>query len=75
VFAEFFCSLLIIAGFLTRPALFFLIIVMAVAAFIVHANDSLADREHALLYLFVYLAVFITGPGKFSMDNKIFKFY
>lgn len=73
VFAEFFCSILLILGLFTRPALVILLGCMAVISFSIHGADPLGDKEHALLYLFTYLAIFLTGAGKFSVDAKLFK--
>lgn len=73
VFAEFFCSILLILGLLTRPALIFLIGCMGIITFSIHGSDPLGDKEHALLYLYTYLAIFLTGAGKYSIDAKVFK--
>ena len=72
VFAEFFCSILLILGLLTRPALIFLIGCMGIITFSIHGSDPLGDKEHALLYLYTYLAIFLTGAGKYSIDAKVF---
>ncbi len=69
VFAEFLCSVLIIIGFGTRLATIPLIITMIVAVFIVHANDPFVRMELGLMYLFAYLMILITGPGKYSIDG------
>jgi len=68
VIAEFFCSLALILGIGTRAILIPLMIGMAVVAFMVHGADSFSEKEHALLYLVPYVVLFITGPGKYSMD-------
>jgi len=73
VFAEFFCSILLVLGLFTRPALVILIGCMAIVSFSIHGSDPLGDKEHALLYLFAYLSIFLTGAGKYSIDEKIFK--
>jgi len=73
VLAEFFCSLLLIFGIITRPAALVLIINMSVAAFIAHAGDAFMVREMALLYLAVYIVMAIAGAGKFSIDHWIDK--
>lgn len=73
VFAEFFCSILLVLGFFTRPALVILLGCMAIISFSIHEADPLGDKEHALLYLFAYLAIFLTGAGKYSIDAKVFK--
>lgn len=72
VFAEFFCSILVILGFATRFALFPLIITMLVAIFIAHGDDPFHVKEHALLFLFPYLSLLILGAGKYSLDYLIF---
>ena len=70
--SEFGCSILLVFGLFTRVALIPLIITMLVAVFIFHAGDPLDGRELALLYLFPYIALFITGPGKYSLDHYFF---
>lgn len=73
VFAEVLCSVLLILGLFTRLAAIPLIITMLVAAFIVHAGDEFREKEMALLYLLVYTVIAITGAGKYSLDNLIYK--
>lgn len=72
-FAEFICAILIILGLLTRFASIPLIINMAVAFFIVHAADDFGTRELSLLYLGMFLTLFFTGPGRYSLDRQIWK--
>lgn len=72
VFAEFFCSVLLFLGLFTRPALLVLIVCMAIITFVIHGNDPLGDKEHALLYLLAYICIFLTGAGKYSLDARIF---
>ena len=72
-FAEFICAILIILGLLTRLASIPLIINMAVAFTIVHSADDFATKELSLLYLGMFLTLFFTGPGKYSVDKGIFK--
>lgn len=62
--------ILIIIGFKTKLAAIPATITMFVAAFVVHLNDPIATKEKALLYLFGFLALFLAGPGKFSIDNR-----
>jgi putative oxidoreductase len=73
VFAELFCSILIGFGFLTRLAVFPLIITMAVAAFVVHAGDPFKQKELSLMYLVLYIVLFIVGSGNYSVDYFISK--
>lgn len=73
VFAEFLCSILLIFGLATRFSAVPLIITMLVAALIVHAPDSFMRKELPLLYATVYFAISLAGPGKYSVDNWLFK--
>lgn len=68
VFAEVFCSLLIGIGLGTRLASIPLMFTMIVAAFIAHGADPFARKEMAILYLLFYLALLVTGSGKYSLD-------
>lgn len=67
--AEFFASVFVILGLLTRLSLIPLMITMGVAFFVIHANDPLQTKELALVYLVIYIFLFIKGPGKFSLDS------
>jgi putative oxidoreductase len=71
VLAEFFCSILLALGLFTRFALIPLIICMVVIVFVVSAKESLDDKEHALLFLVAYIALFCTGAGRFSVDELL----
>jgi putative oxidoreductase len=71
VFAEVFCSILIILGLGTRLAVIPLIAVMGVAAFYIHLGDGFAKMEPALLYLTFYVVLFFLGSGRFSMDHLL----
>ena len=68
VFAEVFCSILLLAGFATRLAVIPLAITMLVAVFLVHAVDPLSAKEPALQYLLVYIVLLLAGGGKYSID-------
>ncbi len=70
VFAELFCSVLLIFGLFTRYAVIPLIIAMLVAVFIVHGNDVFAQQELGILYLIPFIVLLVSGPGKYSLDAK-----
>lgn len=72
VAAEFFGSILLALGLGTRFAAFLLISTMAVAGLIHHADDAFGVKEKALVYLAVYIALLLTGPGRISLDRLIF---
>lgn len=71
VFAEFFCSILVMLGLGTRLAVLPLIVTMAVAAFIVHGADPFGRKEMALFYLVSYVVLLLSGSGKISVDRLI----
>lgn len=72
VSAEFFCALLVIIGLATRVAAIPLIFTMAIAAFYIHGADPLGDKEMALLYGTAFLTLFLSGPGRLSLDGVFF---
>lgn len=71
VFAEVVCAIMLAAGFLTRFAALALAFGMGVAYFIVHKWQLTGEKngELAALYGVACLAIFLTGPGKFSIDG------
>lgn len=73
VFAELFCSALLVLGLFTRFAALNLVITMCVAFFIAHkgALKGESSGEMAFLYLATYVTLLIAGPGKFSADAKM----
>ncbi len=71
--AEFFCSLLLSLGFMTRIVLVPLIITMLVAEFKTMNGAVFGDGQLAFMYLVIYAVLFISGPGKLSIDNYLFK--
>ena len=68
---EFAGGILIAIGLLTRPAAFLIVCTMATAFFLRHAADPYADKEMALLYGVVGLALLIAGAGRYSFDSLI----
>jgi putative oxidoreductase len=69
VFAEAICSLLVILGVATRFACVPLLITMYVAGFAIHSSDPWAKKELAFLYSFVFLALMLTGPGRYKLGK------
>jgi len=72
VFGEFFCSALVVLGIWTRLAVIPPLITMSVALFIIHASDPFAKKELALMYWIVFVAVFLLGPGDWTI-GRVFK--
>jgi putative oxidoreductase len=71
--AEFVCAILILLGLFTRISASLLIINLAVAFFIFHSADSFGAKEMPLMYLGMFLTLFFTGPGKYSLDRNVLK--
>ncbi|WP_340105335.1 DoxX family protein [Rhodohalobacter sp. 8-1] len=70
-FAEFICAILVLLGLWTRIALIPLIITMIVAVFIAHAGDPFGRKELGLFFLISFVVLFLTGPGKYSLDKRL----
>lgn len=73
IFGEMVCSIAFIFGFLYRLAMIPMIFTMCMAFFVIHANDPFATKELAFVYLAVFILLYITGPGKYSLDHFIAK--
>ncbi len=72
-FGEFGGGILLILGWLTRPASFLAGFTMLVAA-IYHWSEPEAtymSSSNAVELFFVFLAIYFTGPGKYSLDRKL----
>jgi putative oxidoreductase len=69
VFAEVFCSILIMLGLFTRLSAIPLIITMLVAWLMVHISDPFGDQELAVFYLVSYVVLFLQGAGWYSIDS------
>jgi putative oxidoreductase len=72
VFAEVFCSVLLITGFASRLVVIPLAATMLVAVYF-HAGDPFSAKEPALLYLLFYVVLLLAGGGKYSIDYLIGK--
>jgi putative oxidoreductase len=71
IFAEVICSIGVILGVLFRLSLIPMIIAMGVALFSIHANDTFAAKEPALIFFSIFCLMFIWGPGYFSFDTAL----
>jgi putative oxidoreductase len=75
IFAETVGALLLAVGLLTRFGALTLIIDLGVAFLMVHkmaVGTAAHSGELAFVYLAGYFAIFIAGPGKFSVDKALF---
>jgi len=73
VFGEFICPILIILGLGTRLAAIPTMITMLVAWQIAHGDDPFSSQEKSVAYLLAFTCILIMGPGKYSLDQRLFK--
>ncbi len=79
--AELGCAILLIIGFKTRWVSIPLIFTMLVAAFAYHWNHALfymnangeGSKEFAIIYLIGFIACFLMGSGRYSVDQLLKK--
>ncbi|RRN67036.1 DoxX family protein [Agrobacterium deltaense] len=67
-------GILVLIGLFTRPVAFILSGQMAVAYFMAHAPNNffpaLNGGDAAILFCFIFLYLFVAGPGAFSVDER-----
>lgn len=73
IFAEFFCGIFILLGFLTRLSVIPILITMLVAFFVAHAKDEFMVKMLPFVYLWLCIVLFFLGSGKYSADAVLFK--
>lgn len=69
IIGELIAPLAVLLGWKCRWGAGLIAFTMAVAAFMVHWSDPLADKEHALLFFFPACALVLMGPGRWSLDR------
>jgi Predicted membrane protein len=71
-FAEVVCAVLVVIGLGTRFAALVLAILTVVAFSMVHGTklSGAGNGELAFVYLAGFVAIFLAGPGRFSLDAK-----
>lgn len=70
IFAEFACSLFLISGLIVRITVLPMIAAMAVAFFDIH-DGMMPEGELSLIYLILFCILYVTGPGRYSLDYLI----
>ena len=68
IFAEFFCSIAFICGFLYRLAMLPMLFTMFIAFFVTLRKAPFLQRELPLVYLLVYIFLYVAGPGRYAID-------
>lgn len=70
IFCEFACSMFLMVGLVTRVVLIPMIVAMGVAFFDIH-DGMMPEGELALIFMIVFIVLFLTGPGRYSVDYLI----
>ena len=70
IFAEFACSLFLISGLIVRITVLPMIAAMAVAFFDIH-DGMMPEGELSLIYLILFCILYVTGPGRYSLEYLI----
>ena len=73
IFAEILCSIFFIIGALYRIMMIPMVIIMLVAFFHIHGG-SIVEGELAFIYLLMFILMYISGPGQYSIDAKIYEY-
>lgn len=75
IFAEVVCAVFLILGLASRFSSAILAFTMAVAFFAVHGGALSGERsgELAFIYLAGFVALFLAGPGRFSIDHLVLR--
>jgi len=69
-FGEFIAPIFIIVGWKTRLFSIFPAFTMLVAFTIAHDGDPFSRKEKSLMYLIAFVAIYFSGPGKYSVDKE-----
>jgi len=71
--AEFGGGIAILLGLLTRPAALALAFTMFVATMMHYGKgDGFKGASHAAEAMFVFIGIFVMGPGRLSLDQMLF---
>lgn len=71
LFADFFCAILIILGAFTRLAAIPIFTTTLIGFLVVHGGDAWQLRDVPFIYSVVFIAIFLFGAGKYSIDAWI----
>lgn len=71
--AEVFAASFVVLGLFTRLSAAAVIFTMSVAFFALHNGTFIGEGngELAMVYLIAFLVIFVSGAGKYSIDNKL----
>ena len=71
--ANIFFPFMVFVGLCTRLATLPSLAVTMTGYFVVHAHDSLLEKDTPFIYSVCFLLILILGPGKYSIDNILTK--
>ncbi|MFL5743724.1 MAG: DoxX family protein [Niastella sp.] len=63
----------VLIGLFTRLATLPTLAVTLTGYFVVHWNDSLLEKDTPFIYSLIFLVILMLGPGKYSIDNALYK--
>lgn len=72
-YIEFAGGVLLIVGLFTRPVALAVSVLFTIITFVFQAGDPFMKQEKPLMFLLVAALLFFTGPGRFSIDNILFR--
>lgn len=70
---ELVCGVLLLIGWLTRPAAIILALTMLTVAFGMGHGKVFTDDQHPFLFVVLSLVFVFTGPGKYSADYYLYR--
>jgi putative oxidoreductase len=73
IFAEVFCSMLLVLGLFTRIAAFIIVLNLSCAVFLYHKGQPLRNVELGIIYLTSVFSILLLGPGRVSVDGMMGK--
>jgi len=79
IFFELFCSIFFLVGLFTRlsliPLIFTMLYILVVLDHfeIVTWDENGIQIQSVFKFLVFYVLIFMTGPGKYSLDHRFFK--
>ncbi len=70
--SELVCGILLLIGWVTRPAAIMLAITMFAVAFGMGHGKIFTDDQHPFLFVVLSLVFVFTGAGRFSVDHYVY---
>jgi putative oxidoreductase len=73
IFAEVFCSMLLVLGLFTRIAALVIVLNLVCAVFLYHQGQPLRNVDLGVIYLTSVFSILLVGPGRISVDGMMGK--